>query len=288
MADTRPPKLPAGVSEAFLKLMEQPVSFHPAIARLCGSVNAGLMLSQAIYWSRMKHVQEKGGWFYKSHIEWTDETCLSQQEQRTATTILVSRGFLQTDVRRQQTGSTVKHFKVNFEAVLGAHVVASNIPGMLPATNQECCQQQLRGVASNTTLVASNIPYKEQENSQETSKRFHIHSKNSHGSPRTEKHEIWIHRILNTHPRPEWGSGLERVLWECIEEEMRARGWSEIQACEYLHERTKLYALKEKKFIMSATNFFGKRVYRQDEALWGREVQPQDLVSKLYAKNEQA
>jgi hypothetical protein len=53
---------------------------------MTGSVSAGLILSQAIYWTEV--VEEKqpdrGGWFYKKQAEWTDETCLSRWEQESA------------------------------------------------------------------------------------------------------------------------------------------------------------------------------------------------------------
>jgi hypothetical protein len=63
-------------------LLDRPIAFHRCFAELGGSVNAGLMLSQAVYWS--KRSTTKDGWFWKTAEEWTEETYLSRTEQATA------------------------------------------------------------------------------------------------------------------------------------------------------------------------------------------------------------
>lgn len=65
-----------------LDFLDRPIAFHRAFARLAGSVQAGLLLSQAVYWSR--RTSDIDGWFYKTQSEWTDETCLTRREQETA------------------------------------------------------------------------------------------------------------------------------------------------------------------------------------------------------------
>lgn len=65
-----------------LDLLDRPIAFHRAFARLAGSVHAGLLLSQAVYWSR--RTSDSDGWFYKTQAEWTEETCLTRREQETA------------------------------------------------------------------------------------------------------------------------------------------------------------------------------------------------------------
>lgn len=69
-------------------LSERPVAYHAIYARLTGSANAGLFLSQAMYWSSAQSTERRGGWFYKTHSEWTAETGLSSNEIRTARTKL--------------------------------------------------------------------------------------------------------------------------------------------------------------------------------------------------------
>lgn len=65
-----------------LELLDRPIAFHRCFAAVTGSVNAGLMLSQAVYWTR--RTNDPDGWFYKSAKEWEDETYLTRREQETA------------------------------------------------------------------------------------------------------------------------------------------------------------------------------------------------------------
>lgn len=126
MAETKLAKLPPGVAEAFLELIEEPINFHPAIARLCGGANAGLMCSQAIYFSRMKAVQARGGWFYKTAEEWEEETCLSRREQDTAKKTLKEKGYLSTKLEKIN-GAPTLHFKVNFDVILQDYLKANGV-----------------------------------------------------------------------------------------------------------------------------------------------------------------
>ena len=63
-------------------LLDRPIAFHRCLAELGGSVNAGLMLSQALYWA--KRTKAADGWFWKTAEEWQEETYLTRTEQATA------------------------------------------------------------------------------------------------------------------------------------------------------------------------------------------------------------
>jgi len=69
-------------------LFGRPIAFHRCFAKVTGSVHAGLMLSQAIYWlNPERQGQSRGkdnGWFWKTRDEWEDELGLSRWEQETA------------------------------------------------------------------------------------------------------------------------------------------------------------------------------------------------------------
>jgi len=72
-----------------IQLLDRPIAFHRIFAELTGSVSAGLMLSQAVYWSGTNKAGERrtshaAGWFYKSQRDWWEETQLSRKEQETA------------------------------------------------------------------------------------------------------------------------------------------------------------------------------------------------------------
>ena len=99
-------------------LCEPPVAFHGILAKICGNANAGLMLSQAMYWTKSRAAQDRDGWFYKTAREWYDEICLSRHEQDTAKRILKQRGFLEMQTRRAGREMTpTLHFRVNLEAI---------------------------------------------------------------------------------------------------------------------------------------------------------------------------
>ncbi len=36
------------------EMLDRPIAFHPVLAKISGSVTAGLMLSQAVYWSNCR------------------------------------------------------------------------------------------------------------------------------------------------------------------------------------------------------------------------------------------
>lgn len=61
-------------------MLRPPIAYHRCLADICGSVTAGLMLSQMLYWS------DKGedGWFWKTGEEWERETGLTRTEQENA------------------------------------------------------------------------------------------------------------------------------------------------------------------------------------------------------------
>lgn len=95
-----------------MQLLDRPIAYHRIFARMTGSVTAGVMLSQAFYWSKLPTVQKRGGWFYKSATEWEEETCLSAQEQRTARKRLSAFDWWQED-KRKANGAPTIHYRIN-------------------------------------------------------------------------------------------------------------------------------------------------------------------------------
>lgn len=78
-------------------LLDRPIAFHRCLAELGGSVNAGLMLSQALYWA--KRTKADNGWFWKTAEEWQEETYLTRTEQATARKQLKRLSCWQEDLR---------------------------------------------------------------------------------------------------------------------------------------------------------------------------------------------
>jgi hypothetical protein len=93
-------------------MLERPVAFQPILARICESATAGLMLSQAVYWSERAKLPD--GWFYKTMKEWQQEICLSRHEQDGARRKLKALGFWQE--KAMGVPCTV-HYRVDFEAL---------------------------------------------------------------------------------------------------------------------------------------------------------------------------
>ncbi len=57
-------------------LLKRPVAFHPIHAEIAGSVEAGLFLGQALYWTRIQDETNPNadGWFWKTQEQWFAET----------------------------------------------------------------------------------------------------------------------------------------------------------------------------------------------------------------------
>ncbi len=91
-------------------LLQRPIAFHRIFARIGGGVTAGLMLSQAWYWTPRAKNAEK--WFYKSQLEWEEETGLTRREQETARRNLKERGLIEEKLAGVP---ATLHFRVNVE-----------------------------------------------------------------------------------------------------------------------------------------------------------------------------
>jgi hypothetical protein len=72
---------------------DRPIAYHRCIAAITGSVNSGVFLCQALYWSDRTNNPE--GWFWKTAEEWTEETCLTRREQETCRKRLLQLGFIE-------------------------------------------------------------------------------------------------------------------------------------------------------------------------------------------------
>jgi len=96
------------VVAALKAILDRPVAFHPALARLGGSEAAGLFLSRAVDWS--SEAEDAEGWFLKSRRDWERETCLSRSEQETARKRLRDLGVIE---ERYQRLNHEMYYRVN-------------------------------------------------------------------------------------------------------------------------------------------------------------------------------
>jgi hypothetical protein len=108
--------------QGILELLESPIAFHRIFVKIGGSVTAGLLLSQAYYWSKNKTAKQRGGWFYKSQSDWEEETGLTRREQETARGHLRDKKLLEEKIgalpgRSQNGDGRVLWFRINIEAL---------------------------------------------------------------------------------------------------------------------------------------------------------------------------
>lgn len=105
-------------------MLASPIAFHPVLARISGSVTAGLMLSQGLYWAKVleRTNPTADGWFYKTQAQWTAETCLSRWEQDGARKLL--RGFSFWNEKRKD-APPKSYFRVDMEKLI--EVIAGNV-----------------------------------------------------------------------------------------------------------------------------------------------------------------
>ena len=95
------------------------IAYHPSLVRVSGGVTPALMLSQALYWTRILAQREasRDGWFWKTRTQWTQETALSRNEQETARKRLAARPFW----HQQRRGMPARlWFRVDLEALARA------------------------------------------------------------------------------------------------------------------------------------------------------------------------
>jgi len=94
-----------------IQLNQRPIAVYPIYIKITGSVNAGLLLSQLMYW----YGAVNGRIFYKSDAEIMEETCLSESELRTAKNKLKLMSFMEIKAK----GVPAKtHYSINAEKLI--------------------------------------------------------------------------------------------------------------------------------------------------------------------------
>ncbi|WP_427773186.1 hypothetical protein [Comamonas thiooxydans] len=92
--------------------LDRPIAFQRVFVALGAGITGALLLSQAVYWSRRSG--DDSGWFFKTQIEWEEETGLTRREQEGARSRLQSMGLL----REERRGIPAKlYYRVDFDAL---------------------------------------------------------------------------------------------------------------------------------------------------------------------------
>lgn len=87
------------------------ITVHRPLVEFTGSLEAGMMLSQLLYWTPKSSM---GGWVAKSDKDWNDELCLTRYSIRTATTTLKDMGVIETKLKKFS-GAPTTHYLVKWE-----------------------------------------------------------------------------------------------------------------------------------------------------------------------------
>ena len=69
---------------AVVELLGPAVAYHRTLAGIGGGVHAGLLLSRALYLTRLQTKRQLDGWVCRSATQWTEEIGLTRREQETA------------------------------------------------------------------------------------------------------------------------------------------------------------------------------------------------------------
>lgn len=100
-------KKPNSLQQLLRMVDGNPVTYHPALKVLTGSVHSALYLSHLLYWDKKGF---KGEWTYKTIKEIERETGLTRSRQDTALRQCLEKGLL--DYRRMGIPAK-RHFKIN-------------------------------------------------------------------------------------------------------------------------------------------------------------------------------
>jgi cell wall-associated NlpC family hydrolase len=131
-------------------LLDRPVAYHSSFVKLGAGATGALMLSQAVYWS--SRTNDKDGWFYKSQIEWEEETGLTRYEQEGARKKLAKLGFLQ-EVKK---GLPCKlYYRVALD-LLVATLDGENPQTSMGKTNEQGCGEPADKLGENQQPITEN------------------------------------------------------------------------------------------------------------------------------------
>lgn len=83
------------MKDLFKSLNKRPIAYYPAYAQITGSVKAGILLSQIMYWYEAMKEDE----FYKTEKDWLDELSMKREEFRNAKKTLEDLKLISVEVR---------------------------------------------------------------------------------------------------------------------------------------------------------------------------------------------
>lgn len=120
---------------ALAELIGPPHSYHRALATVGGGVHAGLMLSRAMYLTRLHARRPAAGWIAQPFEHWWAELGLSRREQDIA-----RRDLLQAGVWEERLWGVPpsRYFRVRLDELLGLLRASGGDRRLAPGANTDC------------------------------------------------------------------------------------------------------------------------------------------------------
>ena len=184
----------AVAAEEYCRSQKEIIPLDITLARAVG-VEAAVMYRQLLYWT-MKMPRE---WIYLSSDEWEQQTTLTYRQQTRARKILVRRGLMEYDLRRNE-GNT-SYFRVVPEALQKMmaghasaqrkHVTPRETLNETLLKGEEPSDKMAEGYSQNVRSLSTKCHFdnKEQENTQETTQE-----NTQESSQNTEHHLAMMQR----------------------------------------------------------------------------------------------
>jgi hypothetical protein len=134
------------------------VTVRKPFVQFTGSLEAGMMLSQLLYWTP----KSETGWVAKTDAEFSDELCLSKYGVRKARTEMEKRGILKTKIKKFA-GTPTVHYRLDLDVlnrkwtlwIRKMDFAKSKSP---PSENEESITETTTEITPETTTSSSASP----------------------------------------------------------------------------------------------------------------------------------
>ena len=118
-------------TEMVAQMLGPAVAYHRTLAGVSGGVHAGLLLSRALYLTRIRAARERDGWICNSSAQWSQDIGLTRREQENARRDLVRIGIWE-EALRGMPSRLVARIRLDDLLSLLAH-------GAPAARQDDCC-----------------------------------------------------------------------------------------------------------------------------------------------------
>lgn len=126
------------------------ITVYRSFVEFTGSLEAGMMLSQLLYWTPRTGVE--GGWVAKSDKEWMKELCLTRYSTRKASTRLEGMKICKTK-KAMFKGANTTHYKLDLDALTERWTDWLDSDIRLSENGQTSVRNQTNGLSENGQTI---------------------------------------------------------------------------------------------------------------------------------------